>query len=110
MVRHDVDEDAQTGRVRGARERVEPGPTAELGIHGRGVDHVVAVLAAGLRGEDRREVQPVDAEAVEIRHEVGRGREREVAVELEPVRRDRSGGAHVPNTSAERPGRLTRAG
>ena len=61
VVGHDVDEDTHAEPAGLGRERGEALLAAPLGVDVVEGDHVVAVLAAGLRGEQRREVDPVDA-------------------------------------------------
>src|SRR5262249_17614197 len=57
------------------------------GIEPRRVDDVVAVRAAGARGQDRRAVEMRDAEACEICDDPARSGERKLACELETVGR-----------------------
>jgi hypothetical protein len=79
VVRDDVEDHAQPRLVSGGDERAELGLTAELLGDGGGVDHVVAVRRARPRLEGRRQVEVRDAEVGQVRHELARRGEAEVA-------------------------------
>ena len=107
VVRHDVEQHAEPGCVRGIGERFESGAAAELGIDLGRVDDVVTVPAPEPGGEHGREVQPVDAEVREVRHHRARGGEIEVGMELEAVRGDRRTGhrgASAPSNNTDAAG------
>ena len=92
VVRDDVDEDAEAGRARRLREPLEPlGPAARR-IDLRGVDHVVAVVGAGRRAQQRGEIGPVDPEIVEVAGDGGRGIQVESRPDLQAVGRQRAHG------------------
>ena len=91
MVRHDVDEDAETGVPCRRDETRQPVGAAAVGVHARGVDDVVAVVGAGRRLQDRRQVRPVDAEVVHVAGDGGRGIQVERRPHLQPI--GRGGGA-----------------
>ena len=78
-----------------ATKRGETLLAAELWIDPVRSHHVVAVRAPGRGLQDGREVQMADAQLCQVRHDLARGREVEVAVQLQPVRRQR----HVLATS-----------
>ncbi len=82
MVRHDVDDQAQTVRPGGRRQRAQPALAAELGPYHRVVDHVVAVGGARHRLQDGGEMQMGHAQRGELRHRPLGGGEREVRLEL----------------------------
>ena len=75
-----------------------PAPPARSTHRARGphacARDVVPVLAAGLRGEQGREVDPVDAEVVEVRQPLRRLEQVELRGELEPVRAPRRASGH----------------
>ena len=85
VIGDDVEDDPEVALVRGLHERVERGPSAELGPHARGVDHVVPVRRAGPGLEARRQVHVRDAERVEVVDERGDGGEVEVRTQLAPM-------------------------
>ena len=67
MVGDDVDEQPHVVGLQLVQQGVEPGPAAQLGIHPGRVGHVVAVGAPRHRGQDRRDVEHLDTEGVEVR-------------------------------------------
>ena len=85
VVRHDVDEHAHARLVRGARDHVQPLGPAAGDVQPGGVHDVVPVVGAGLGLEQRREVEPVHAQAPQIGHEPGHGLQRQIRADLEPV-------------------------
>ena len=85
VVRHDVHEHAHARLVRGVRDHVQPLGPAAGGVQPRGVHDVVSVVGAGLGLEQRREVEPVHAQAPQIGHEPGHGLQRQIRADLEPV-------------------------
>ncbi len=91
MVRHDVDEDAETrrpGRVdEPGQRRLSP---ARL-VDARRVDDVVAVRGARGRLQDRRQVRPVDPERGEVVGDGCRGIQIELRPHLQAIRRAGSG-------------------
>ena len=66
VVGHDVDQHAHPEPASLGRQRLQPLATTSRRVDERGVDDVVAVLGAGLGPEQRREVDPVDAEVVQV--------------------------------------------
>ena len=89
VVGHDVDEDAhaETSGL-GRQGRKTCGATTRV-VHPVERDHVVAVGAAGLSGQQGREIDPVDPEFVQVGQPARRLEQVEVGVDLEPVRRGR---------------------
>ena len=82
VVGHDVDDQPEVMLV---ERRHEAGPalvTAELVADLGRVDHVVAVLAAGRRLEDRGAVDVADAQLGQVGHDGGGGVEPELGAEL----------------------------
>ena len=63
----------------------QPRGTSPGGVDGAVVGDVVPVVAAALGGEQRGEVDPVDAELVQVRQLLGRLEQVEVLGDLEPV-------------------------
>ena len=120
VVGDDVDDHPHAAGVRGVRQAGEPLATAELGADPGVVEHVVAVLGAGHRGEHGREVEVADAEGLHVGQDrlgVGEG---EAGVQLHPVGggqraavggvRVRHGCSSVPARTGRRPFRATAAG
>ena len=85
MVRHDVDEDAEARGPCGVDEALEPSPAAPIVVHSRRVDDVVAVVGAGGRLQDRRQVCPVDAEIAQVVGDGGGGIQVERRTHLQTV-------------------------
>ncbi len=100
VVRHDVEQHAEPGRVGGTGERFEPGAAAELGVDFGRIDHVIPVPAPGPGAEHRRQIAPVDAEISEVRHHRARGGKVEVGVELQAIGRDRRERSGAPTGRA----------
>ena len=90
VVGDDVDEHPHAEPPRLGRDRGEPLGATPGGVEPVVRDHVVAVVAAGLRGQDRRQVDPVDAQRVEVRQPPGRLVQVVVGGDLEPVGAGRS--------------------
>ena len=57
VVRYQVDNDAQTGLVRHLRELLQLFHAAELRVHRRRIDDIVAMVRLRYGGEDRRQIQ-----------------------------------------------------
>lgn len=91
VVRHDVQDQPEAVRASRGGQLPQALLTPELGPHRAVVDDVVAVPGAGHGLQDGGQVQMRDAELGEVRHGVGGGGEREVRLELKPVR---GGGRH----------------
>ncbi len=91
VVRHDVQDDPEAVGACRTGQLPQALLAPELGPHGAVVDDVVAVPRTGYGLKDGGQMQMGDAEPGEIRHGVGGGGEREVRLELEPVR---GGGRH----------------
>ncbi len=86
VVRDDVHHQAEPVLARGARQRPQPLLAAQLLAHARVVDDVVAVRRARHGLQDGGQVQVRDAERGQVRHD-GRGcSERELGLQLQPVR------------------------
>ena len=85
VVGHDVDEHAHAEPPRLARQRRQPGAPAPARVDRGVVGHVVAVVAAGRGRQDRREVDPVDAQVVEVGQRPSGVEEVELLGDLEPV-------------------------
>ena len=85
VVGHDVDQDPHAEATRLGRDRGQALLAAPLGVDVVEGDHVVAVGAARLGRQQRREVDPVHAEVVEVGQHPRRGVEVEVRADLEPV-------------------------
>ena len=112
VVRHEIEKDLEAGARERSDHGVELRRRAELGVQRIVRDDVVAVRAAGPRLQDRRRVNMRDAEPPQIRCQRRRGREPQLRVQLEPVRRERahrcslqsgaSGGSFSFSNSSER--------
>ena len=89
VVGNDIEDEAHSMRVELGAECVERRPAAELVIDTRGIDHVVAMHAAAGRCPDGRGIEVGDTQARQIGHDLARGREREVRVELHAIGRTR---------------------
>jgi hypothetical protein len=81
-VRHHVHHLAHAVRPERNDKPVEVLPGADLGIERAVIDDVVAVQASRAGLEIGRTVHVGDTERGEIRHELGRARKRELAIEL----------------------------
>lgn len=99
VVRHDVDDEAETVLPRGAGQRAQALLAAQFGPHARVVHDVVAVRRARHRLQDRRQVQMGDAERGQVRHGLLRPREGELRLELEPVGGGGDDGGTGPGTT-----------
>ena len=104
VVGHDVDEHAHAQPACLGRQRGEALGPAALRVDVVERDDVVPVLAAGLGGQQRREVDPVDTEVVQVRQPACGLEEVEVGRDLQAVRRDR----HPHGLTPSAPGRPTR--
>ena len=97
MVRDDVDQHPHAEPASLRRQCRQPlGPTPRR-IHPVEPDHVVAVRAPGLGGEQRREVDPVDAQVVQVRQSSSRVEQVEVLADLQAIggcRHTTSRGSH----------------
>ena len=85
VVGHDVDQHTHPEPVRLSGETGKPGSATTRRVHARRVDDVVAVRRAGRRLEERREIDPVDAEVVEVREDARGGVQVEVGGDLQAV-------------------------
>ena len=94
VVGHDVDQHAHAQRARRRGQHVQPGRPPALGVLARVHGDVVPVLAASLRGQQGREVDPVDTEVVEVRQPLRRLEQVELRGELEPVGAPWRAGGH----------------
>ncbi len=89
VVGHDVDDDAEPTRPGGPGQPGQAVGATKDGAHLGGVHHVVAVRRTLGSGQDRRQVQVADPEAVEIVEQVLRVGEGEpVTAHLQSVRAD----------------------
>ncbi len=86
VVGHDVEHDSEPVRSGHGHQRGETLLAAELWIDPVRSHHVVAVRAPGHGLQDGREVQMADAELCQVWHDLARGREVELAVQLQPIR------------------------
>ena len=87
VVGHDVEQNPHPSLVQRRGEGVQIVQGADLRIHARRIDDVVAVHAPGPRGEYRRTIEMRDAEPVQIGHDAARRGERELLVQLYTIRR-----------------------
>ena len=88
VVRHEVGEHPHAARPCRRRRALERLGAAARRVDAGVVDDVVAVVGAGLGLEQRREVDPVGAEVVQVVHDAGDGVEVERRPHLDAVRRD----------------------
>ena len=103
VVRHEVDDDPHAGLRHFAGEARVLLPRRHLGIELIVIVDVVAVRAPRRRLEDRRQVEMRDAQLLQVRHERARHLDREVLVELQPIRRARDVGVSFHRWSRRSP-------
>ena len=85
VVGDDIEDEPQAMPAKGGRHRAEPRLTAEFRIQPRRVDDIVAMTAAGPRGEDRGCVDVADPQGREIGRQTGGFAKPEGRSELQPV-------------------------
>jgi len=90
VVRHEIEDETQPVHCERAAKAGEAVVVADLRIEAVIIDDVVAMRAASARLEKRRGVDVADTERCKIGRERGSVVEGEIAVELEPVGRDRN--------------------
>ena len=86
VVWDDVQNETHVVMAQSAVQHVERFNAAKFRVHAVTIDDVIAVGAARDGGENRREVNVRDSEGGKLRHRRRRVRQRELGVQLQPVR------------------------
>src|SRR5690606_8373793 len=86
MIGHDIDDQPQAMLVQDCDQAIEILAAAEIRIELRMIDHVIAMQAAGPRLENGRGIDVADTQASQIRNDACRIVERELVIELQPIR------------------------